>query len=82
MCIRDSNNTEYNRAVQEKNDAENITKVLYPNDNKYEGKVKCLEVKLIDSFSLPKSECVDVSCLATDNSHICLLYTSLYDSSV
>ena len=33
------NNTEYNRAVQEKNDAENITKVLYPNDNKYEGKV-------------------------------------------
>lgn len=33
------NNTEYNKAVQEKNDAENITKVLYPNDNKYEGKV-------------------------------------------
>ena len=33
------NNTEYNNAVQEKNDAENITKVLYPNDNKYEGKV-------------------------------------------
>ena len=33
------NNTEYNNAVQEKNDAENITKVLYPNDNKYECKV-------------------------------------------
>ena len=33
------NNTEYDKAVKEKNDAENITKVLYPNDNKYEGKV-------------------------------------------
>ena len=33
------NNTEYDRAVKEKNDAENISKVLYPNDNKYEGKV-------------------------------------------
>ena len=33
------NNTEYDRAVKAKNDAENISKVLYPNDNKYEGKV-------------------------------------------
>ena len=33
------NNTEYDLAVKEKNDAENISKVLYPNDNKYEGKV-------------------------------------------
>ncbi|MBR1481346.1 MAG: glycogen/starch/alpha-glucan phosphorylase [Ruminococcus sp.] len=33
------NNTEYDYAVKEKNDAENISKVLYPNDNKYEGKV-------------------------------------------
>lgn len=33
------NDTEYDKAVKEKNDAENITKVLYPNDNKYEGKV-------------------------------------------
>ena len=33
------NNTEYDRAVKEKNDAENISKVLYPIDNKYEGKV-------------------------------------------
>ena len=33
------NNTRYDDAVKEKNDAENITKVLYPNDNQYEGKV-------------------------------------------
>lgn len=33
------NDTEYDKAVKEKNDAENISKVLYPNDNKYEGKV-------------------------------------------
>ena len=33
------NNTDYDLAVKEKNDAENISKVLYPNDNKYEGKV-------------------------------------------
>lgn len=33
------NNTKYDEAVKEKNDAENITKVLYPNDNQYEGKV-------------------------------------------
>ena len=33
------NNTAYDLAVKEKNDAENISKVLYPNDNKYEGKV-------------------------------------------
>ena len=33
------NNTEYDLAVKEKNDAENISKVLYPNDNKHEGKV-------------------------------------------
>ncbi len=33
------NNFEYDRAVKEKNDAENISKVLYPNDNKDEGKV-------------------------------------------
>ena len=33
------NNTEYDLAVKEKNDAENISKVLYPNDNQYEGKV-------------------------------------------
>ena len=33
------NNTKYDQAVKEKNDAENISKVLYPNDNQYEGKV-------------------------------------------
>jgi starch phosphorylase len=33
------NNTHYDSAVQEKNDAENISRVLYPNDNSYEGKV-------------------------------------------
>ena len=33
------NNTEYDKAVKEKNDAENISKVLYPNDNQYDGKV-------------------------------------------
>ena len=33
------NNFEYDRAVKAKNDAENISKVLYPNDNQYEGKV-------------------------------------------
>ncbi len=33
------NNTQYDAAVKEKNDAENISKVLYPNDNQYEGKV-------------------------------------------
>lgn len=33
------NNTKYDLAVKEKNDAENISKVLYPNDNQYEGKV-------------------------------------------
>ncbi|MEE0873768.1 MAG: glycogen/starch/alpha-glucan phosphorylase [Ruminococcus sp.] len=33
------NNTQYDLAVKEKNDAENISKVLYPNDNQYEGKV-------------------------------------------
>ena len=33
------NDTKYDEAVKEKNDAENISKVLYPNDNKYEGKV-------------------------------------------
>ena len=33
------NNAEYDLAVKEKNDAENISKVLYPNDNKHEGKV-------------------------------------------
>ncbi len=33
------NDTRYDDAVKEKNDAENISKVLYPNDNKYEGKV-------------------------------------------
>ncbi len=33
------NNFEYDRAVKEKNDAENISKVLYPNDNKDEGKI-------------------------------------------
>ena len=33
------NDTQYDKAVKEKNDAENISKVLYPNDNKYEGKV-------------------------------------------
>ena len=33
------NNTQYDAAVEEKNDAENISKVLYPNDNQYEGKV-------------------------------------------
>ena len=33
------NDTRYDDAVKEKNDAENISKVLYPNDNQYEGKV-------------------------------------------
>ena len=33
------NNFDYNGSVQAKNDAENITKVLYPNDNRHEGKV-------------------------------------------
>lgn len=33
------NNSEYDKAVKEKNDAENISKVLYPNDNSYEGKI-------------------------------------------
>ena len=33
------NNTKYDEAVKEKNDAENISKVLYPNDNQYDGKV-------------------------------------------
>lgn len=33
------NDCKYDEAVKEKNDAENITKVLYPNDNSYEGKV-------------------------------------------
>lgn len=33
------NNSHYDAAVKEKNDAENISKVLYPNDNSYEGKV-------------------------------------------
>ncbi len=33
------NNCDYTNAVQAKNAAENISKVLYPNDNGYEGKV-------------------------------------------
>ncbi len=33
------NNGDYNGAVAEKNAAENISKVLYPNDHSYEGKV-------------------------------------------
>jgi len=33
------NNCNYHEAVAEKNAAENISKVLYPNDNSYEGKV-------------------------------------------
>lgn len=33
------NNCDYDKAVKEKNDAENISKVLYPNDNSHEGKV-------------------------------------------
>ncbi len=33
------NDCHYDAAVKEKNDAENISKVLYPNDNSYEGKV-------------------------------------------
>lgn len=33
------NNSQYDQAVKEKNDAENISKVLYPNDNSHEGKV-------------------------------------------
>ncbi|NLB61381.1 MAG: glycogen/starch/alpha-glucan phosphorylase [Clostridiales bacterium] len=32
------NNFEYEQAVSEKNKAENITRVLYPNENSYEGK--------------------------------------------
>lgn len=35
----DFNNSKYNEAVAEKNAAENISKVLYPNDNSYEGKI-------------------------------------------
>lgn len=33
------NNSHYDSAVKAKNDAENISRVLYPNDNSYEGKV-------------------------------------------
>lgn len=33
------NDSKYDQAVAEKNAAENISKVLYPNDNSYEGKV-------------------------------------------
>lgn len=33
------NDSKYDKSVKEKNDAENISKVLYPNDNSYEGKV-------------------------------------------
>ncbi len=33
------NDSKYDEAVKEKNDAENISKVLYPNDNSYDGKV-------------------------------------------
>ncbi|MGN0498603.1 MAG: 4-alpha-glucanotransferase [Acutalibacteraceae bacterium] len=33
------NNCNYDAAVKSKNSAENISKVLYPNDNSYEGKV-------------------------------------------
>lgn len=33
------NNCHYDAAVKSKNSAENISKVLYPNDNSYEGKV-------------------------------------------
>lgn len=33
------NNSEYTKAVSEKNAAEDISKVLYPNDNSHEGKV-------------------------------------------
>ena len=33
------NDGQYDRAVKAKNDSENISKVLYPNDNCYEGKV-------------------------------------------
>ncbi|MCH5300886.1 MAG: glycogen/starch/alpha-glucan phosphorylase [Ruminococcus sp.] len=33
------NNSNYDAAVKAKNDAENIAKVLYPNDNSHEGKV-------------------------------------------
>lgn len=33
------NDSHYDEAVKEKNDAENISRVLYPNDNSYEGKV-------------------------------------------
>ena len=33
------NNSKYDEAVSEKNAAEDISKVLYPNDNSYEGKV-------------------------------------------
>lgn len=33
------NDTQYDKAVKAKTDAENISMVLYPNDNQYEGKV-------------------------------------------
>ncbi len=37
--FKEFNNSNYDAAVKAKNDAENISKVLYPNDNSYDGKV-------------------------------------------
>ena len=37
--FQEFNNSHYDSSVKAKNDAENISRVLYPNDNTYEGKV-------------------------------------------
>ena len=42
------NDSHYDAAVQDKNDAENITKVLYPNDNQYAGCFFFCKIKWIN----------------------------------